>query len=184
MALDKRQKEAFVKLFDGDENEANKWLDEHAEERNRAIESDGLITRNNDDDKPEAQPEPEPQEQEIVTELSNDDIARALEQSEPIAQIVSAVEAIAKQLEDSGIAELQRQKQITDSLQEMTARIEALEVDDEAKQREWLENQPRRFNTKVKHIIRPRVERADEKDKATFADVATSNLEAKGILNY
>lgn len=179
MALDKRQMEAFIKLFDGDEDEANQWLNEHAEARNRAIEQDGLITR-------AGEGEPEPQEQEIVSELSDEDVARALEQSEPIQQMVKTLEAIADKIGQNETASQQRQKQLTDSLQDLATRIEALEADDEAKQREWLQNQPRRFNSATKHIIRPRVARAaeNEDELESFADKAKQNLENKGIPSY
>jgi hypothetical protein len=186
MALDKRQMEAFVKLFDGNEDEAEQWLNEHAEARNRAIEQDGLITRSGSD---EGENGPEPQEQEIVSELSDEDIARALEQSEPIQQLVTTLEALADKLGENEQASQQRFKQITDDIiTKLDARIEALEADDEAKQREWLANRPRRFNgTSTKHIIRPRVARAAEDDKEqeeSYADKAAETIAAKGIPNY
>jgi hypothetical protein len=188
MTLDKRQMEAFVKLFDGDEDEAEQWLNEHAEARNRAIEQDGLITRSDDGENELVESELGPQDLEVVSELTDEDIARALEQSEPIQQLVTTLGALADKLGENEQASQQRQKQLTDSLQELATRIEALEADDEAKQREWLANRPRRFNgTSTKHIIRPRVARAaegDEEQEESYADKAAETIAAKGIPNY
>jgi hypothetical protein len=190
MALVGKQKDAFVKLFDDNEDEANEWLDEHAEARNRAIEQDGLITRSDNSEveteaETESETETEDQETEVVYELSDEDAAQVLEKSETIQQLVTAVEALASQFETIEMASQQRQKQLTDQLQEMIGRLEAVEADDEAKQREWLQNQPRRFNGKTKHIIRPRVSRSsDSEESESSAVVVTETMAAKGIPVY
>jgi hypothetical protein len=180
-----KQKEAFIKIFDDDEDAANAWLDEHAEARNRAIKEDGLVTRSGGDEIEPDQGEALTREIEIVSELSNEDIARAMEQSGPIQQLVTTIEALASQLEVNETASQERQAQLTDQLQEITGRIEMLEADDADKQREWLTNQPRRFNGNVRHIVRPREKRADNADEPeTSADVAARTLAAKKIPNY
>lgn len=43
--LSQHQMEAFVKLFDGNEEAARTWLKEHSSERNRQIVDQGMITR-------------------------------------------------------------------------------------------------------------------------------------------
>jgi hypothetical protein len=185
-AMKGKQKEAFVKLFDGNEEEADAWLDEHAEARNRAIEQDGLITRSDDDN------EPEEQGQEIVHELSDEDAARILEQSKPIQQMAETIEEVGRAVADFGeLKELdgiirKYIEQLTGEIQGLAERLGTLEADDETKQREWLENQPRRFNGNVKHIIRPRVARANknETEPETSSDVVAGTMTAKGIPNY
>jgi hypothetical protein len=194
MALKGKQKDAFVKLFDDNEDEANQWLDEHAEARNRAIEQDGLITRSDSSEvetetetESETETETEDQETEVVYELSDEDAAQVLEKSETIQQLVAAVEALAERLEANEVASQQRQKQLTDQLQEMTGRLEVVETDDETKQREWLDNQPRRFNGRARHIIRPRVSRSNDsgnEEPETSAVVVTETMAAKGIPVY
>jgi len=181
MTLVGKSKEAFIKLFDGNEDEADRWLEEHAETRNRAIEDDDLITRAGKEVTEVKEIEQEIVEQEIVNELSDEDIARALGQSESMRQLVATIDSLVTQLEANEQAGLQRQKQLTDQLQKMADRLEALEADDEVKQREWLDNRPRQSGNNVKYIIRPRIERAaEDEQKMSVADV----MAAKGVPNY
>jgi len=181
MTLVGKSKEAFIKLFDGNEDEADRWLEEHAETRNRAIEDDDLITRAGKEVTEVKEIEQEIVEQEIVNELSDEDIARALGQSESMRQLVATIDSLVTQLEANEQAGLQRQKQLTDQLQKMADRLEALEADDEVKQREWLYNRPRQSGNNVKYIIRPRIERAaEDEQKMSVADV----MAAKGVPNY
>lgn len=183
MALDKRQKEAFVKLFDGNEDEADAWLDEHAEARNRAIQEEGMITRD------DGEPEEEVQEvilPEVEVELDDEDIARALEQSEPIQQLITGLQELTTAIEGDRQESQQRQSELATTLEGLVTRIEALEADDATKQREWQQNQPRRFQAPVKHIIRPRVARAaeEEEESESFADKAAQTLANKKIPTY
>lgn len=187
MALNEKQKEAFVKLFDGNEEEADQWLDEHAEARNRAIEDNGLITRSDEEGESDNNTQ-EPVVHEV--DLGQEDLAeitRMTVESEPIQNLIGSVQELTTAIEGERTEAQQRQKQLTTTLKEITDRLEALEADDEAKQREWLQAQPRRFSNGVKHIIRPRVARAaegEEGEPETFAEKANQTIANKGIPTY
>lgn len=119
--LDSRAKEALVKLFDGDEAAADKWLEENVDAKNRIIDEQHMITRTTD--APATEPVTEPAAETVVTQEVE---PPATEQTIPTIELDDAlINEIVKQLmERQEGGELQA---IKDSIANLTDRVAALE---------------------------------------------------------
>lgn len=70
-AMEAKQFEAFVKLFNGDEDKAKTWLEDNVDPVNREIEEENVISRDADD--VEAEIEPVVAEEEVTEEPEEDE---------------------------------------------------------------------------------------------------------------
>ncbi len=200
--LDERQKEAFVKLFDGDEEAANKWLADNVDEANRMIVDGGMITR--------AQVEPPVTETPVVPvepPSSVEPPAQATTEPPPVVpveQVVelddAAVNAIVSQITERQSDDL---KAIKDSIAALSDRITAVEkkvsdyMTDEEKMKQQVADFEQRLNaehakpwyddlpvaTKLRVTHRPRdgaptdVTPPAPPEPDTFASVAENTLQ-------
>jgi len=158
-----------------------------ADQTNRSIDDEELITREGEqpeaetepevEGEPEADSEPEPQEREteepegdLEIELDEDAVSAIVDR---VAEAQFFTDQITRMDEmQATITDLvERLDKATKRAEEVERRLAELEKDDEDKQREWLEDQPRRRTLRVTH--RPReASQARQGDKSLADDAA------------
>jgi flagellar motility protein MotE (MotC chaperone) len=186
--------EAFVKLFDDNEDQARSWLESNVDETNRTIEAEGAITRSQpgastraadgiseaDQDAestevPQSEtPQVEPVER--VVELDDEAISALVERvtgSDTFGDLSASIETIGQEIaaltEQLGVLKAK----LDEDYETTGERIKALERTDEEKEREWMEDIPRRETVRVTH--RPR-EMNDPNRPDSMADTAAATL--------
>jgi predicted RNA-binding Zn-ribbon protein involved in translation (DUF1610 family) len=197
--------DAFVKLFDGDEEEARSWLDVNADGLNRAIDEAGMVTRDAEteaepeadqepqeqerDAEPEPEPEaePEPQEREADPEPAEvvlDDaaitaIVDAVLASGTFQMMAERLEALGESVDGAAERSMQAGRELENQIAEVIERVADLERDDEEKQREWQADLPRRRQLRVTHRPREANDPKRQKEAAdSLADAAEETLSA------
>ena len=150
--LSKAQKEAFIKLFDGDEEAAEEWLRQNVENRNRVIIEEGMIARNlSADEAVVREEETEEEERELEIELNDtliDEIATRV--GSALAPTLKRVDDVQTQVE----ALAQTLAALQETVTQLVARVEALEASEEERRQIWLEDLPARRRLRVTY--RPR----------------------------
>lgn len=156
---------------------------------NRAITDSGMITR---EDAPAAEPAQDAPAAEVETPEAAPTAEMELDDS-VIAAVAEKVGATYKALYDemaatmaAGLAELKAAldamtpvaETSTREIAALKERVDALAVDDEEKQRRWLEDQPKRGQ--VRATYRPRVENSGDERPATMAETAAATLSKIG----
>jgi hypothetical protein len=182
--LEKRQMDALIKLFGGDEDAAKDWLKNNVDEVNRQIADNGLITLTVDvnepiepvepvaDLTPAPVPVPEPPNVEVdepTIHAIGDYILEGMQTriTEATQPLVEAIAGITTRLETA-------EKLITE-YGKMPERLSKLEIDEEERKRVWLEDAPPRPTVRVSH--RPRTEEPEPLPKPdTYADIASETL--------
>lgn len=161
-----------------------------ADQTNRSIDEEELITREGEPE-PESEPEPEdeapveePKTQERETEEPAGDLDVELDE-EAVSAIVDRV-AEAQFFTDQAGRIDGIQATITDLVErlakaeeragEVERRLVELEKDDEEKQRQWLEDQPRRRTLHVTHRPREAAKQERKGDDGSLADEAEATL--------
>ena len=170
-----------------------------ADQTNRSIEDEDLITRDDgeqetdtdesaeeldQDTEPEQEPqEPEDEETDLEVELDEeavDAIVDRVAESSQFTEIVERLDSLQALVAELVEGQEAGEKGRAEHDEQVDGRLAALERDDEEKQREWLEDQPRRTRTvRVSH--RPR--QANRKDKGgndaggSLADEAEATLD-------
>jgi hypothetical protein len=194
--LDIRAKEALVKLFNGDEAAADKWLEDNVDAKNRMIAEEGMITREVADPlEPiqEATSDPlppvtlvEPPTLELDDAALEAIAAKMIErQAAQVADLnalkttVSALEARVKALEDIQAKPDTNPPATTQMVTMLEKRIAFLELDEEAKKKVWLEDAPPKPTIRVTH--RARTDEPIVEKPVTMADIAAETLEKMGI---
>lgn len=176
MSLNARARETLVKLFDGDEEAMEEFVGELTL-TNREIEAEGLISReDSNDDEPESDPvDREPQEVILDEEAMDAIVDRFSAVVEPLRERIDALEgAIATAQQDRE----QNSEEIAGALTTLTERVERLEIDEEEKVQQRLEDtSPKMRRTRVKY--RPRVERDEEEEE----DASEYEAKAKETLS-
>lgn len=174
--LNSKQMEAFLKIFEGDEDAANKWLEENAATRNRQIEEQNLITR---DKKEENKEVDEKVVEDVKPEVVIDDTV--------IDEIVSRVSGQNQQMTEA----LTKLNEAIDGINQMTGgltdEITQLKADNqklratvdilkaEYDQRVTVRNQDKTTETRV--VYKPRqTEQQEEEPQKSYAKVAASRL--------
>lgn len=170
--------EAWLKLWEDDEEAAQGWLEEHPEARNRAIETSKLIARDNGEDgSDESEPEPEPDDEGqeappapeespefVVDDEVIDQLTQRMQEAEFVTALVTRLaEAEAAQQKAEGqVNKLEKQ------LGKFVKRLEALEADDDGKRQRWLDDLPAKTKTKrpsTRVVYRPRTRQSDNGDE-------------------
>lgn len=151
--------QAFLKLAADagmDEASAQAWLDSNIDATNRQITDDGLITR--------------AQEETPETDATPD----TAEAPEAVDEVTRTGKLVAAQQETL----TQLVEQLGGFVQEVTARLEALEQGETQRRQAYLDDLPEQ---PVVNVWRPKVERADsvEEDTRTAAEKATAILKEK-----
>jgi arsenate reductase-like glutaredoxin family protein len=143
-------RDAFVKLFGDNEDEANKWLNENVEELNRSIQDDGLITRTAKDKPVEEVGKPISTDIELNEAAVNAIVTRVME-SETIAPVIEVAmqhEIIVK-LRAAVDGLIAKTTELEQKLNDAQAHIANLEQTDNDKKRQWLEDAPAKSVAKV-----------------------------------
>jgi hypothetical protein len=184
--LEGRAYNAFVKLFDGNEDAAKEWLEENAEATNRAIEQEDIITREGE---PEVETEPTP-EPEVETEPMEREVELDEEAVSALVDAVTSSEVFAglttqlAQLQESLSALTSQVEQAIGETDEqfgtVRSRLEILEREDDEQRREWVEDLPRNRVTRVTY--RPSRANRPETVDESLEDVAQTTL--SGMPNY
>jgi hypothetical protein len=202
--LDKRAKEALVKLFDGDESAADKWLEENVDPKNRLITERQLITRETDEvvePIAEVTQEVEPvQPAEIPTLEIDDSVLDAIitqlatRQGGAIDEAIAPLKDAIKSLDDR-VSALEKaagggggegEGEGTETpMEDLLDRINSLEAKFEKdRTKTWYEDLPVKSTLRVTH--RPRenvsVEEVAPVKPETFADVADATLQSMEAL--
>lgn len=189
--MKEKQMEAFVKLFDGDEDAAQTWLVENAEDANRTIAEAGMLTRETTEEEAaevseveeiesEVETEEEETEEEETTEESTEEESPEEDETE-IAVDESIIQEIAREFLESETvmnltAEVARLVGVVESLEDklsvfegeqiarnvsVSNRLDAMEKTEEAKQKEYINDLPRK-TLRTKAIFKPREVRSEE----------------------
>lgn len=199
--MDKRKREALLKLIDGDE-ELLADIESRIDTVGRSITEDGLVSREAEEttedapateDAPEGEIEQPQAEGEIEvedTEIELDDeaigmIAAAAAQSPAFASMLAPITEALEQITQTLGALTPRLDAIESRSTDVTSRLQLLERDDEEKRREWQGDLPSgRSRTKVSY--RPRVARgvADETDEDDDSVEAIAIRNLNGLPTY
>jgi hypothetical protein len=195
--LNDKQFAEFVKLFGDDEDEARSWLEENADNRNRAIAAENQITRDSGSE-PDSDVADEPIEDEENTERDADVSAEEDtssgddEDDEVVFELDdAAMDAIAERVSGSMetitemLAPLQEaMAAFSIATEAMASRLVILEEGDEERHQRWAEDMPRGRLT-ITH--RPSVNRGEqpaegeipeeEEEDVSPADVALQKID-------
>jgi hypothetical protein len=202
MSLDSRAWEAFVQLWDGDEEKARQWLEENPEARNRAIEEAGMITRDGGEelnelmtlfkeDKDKALEwleqhtnDPPPSESDppadISQELEIDEsvieaVGQNVLESEPITQLSDRITQLETQQPE--VAQASEVEELRATIDKLTKRLEALEKGEAVVQQQRVDDTPAKFNGKQKVVYRPRLANAAlQEDGVPYSEKAKANM--------
>lgn len=160
--LDERKMKAFVELFEGDEEAAKNWIEENAESRNRQIEEEKMVTREQDEDNQTELTIDDNVIDAIVTRVQSD-------YQEKFEALKSEIEALKS---DLSVA-----RESIVSLQNDNTRLR--QVADILKSEYDSKQQERKADTKltdVKVVYKPRQQETEEKEQLTAAQIAASRL--------
>jgi len=166
-----------------------------ADQTNRSIEDEDLVMREgeaenpedeqeSEDEAPAEEQEPEPETQERETEEPAGDLDVELD-DEAVSAIVDRVAEAQFFTDQAGridgiqatITDLvERLAQAEERAGEVERRLAELEKDDEEKQRQWLEDQPRRRTLRVTHRPREATNKTERKGESSLADEAEATL--------
>lgn len=202
------QKEAFVKLFEDEEDPeaaADAWLEDNADTRNRAITEAGMVTRNtSEEDEPEGEvegevveegqvdePEPEGELEPVndpvivLDEPAMTALAERLTKGIQAHIMTDFEKAIAAQnAVIEGLNKLIEAAQATavEANEAVEGRLEALELDEAQKREVWAEDLP--ASNQVTLSYRPREETVEDEPDDPKADLqAKADGEVAPILD-
>ena len=197
------QKEAFVKLFEGEDDPeaaADAWLEDNADTRNRAILAAEMVTRDAEvDTEVEAEVEveaeervDEPEEEEVETPtdsviVMDDEAMVAL--AEQVTQGIEAhlmehfneaQEAQATRLTEHETSVTESLEEVATTLEAINARLDVLELDESKKREIWAEDLP--SDNTVRLSYRPRQEVEEEPVDPKFAQQTETDAVAEETL--
>jgi len=202
MTLGTREREAFVKMFDGDEAAADEWLEANVSPVNRQIAETGQITRASDESTEVIEPKVEATEgetSEVTEEVAEGSVSVGSEVTELQPLVVELDDEMAQQVADTVVKSTvftDFQASITDMLNavkqtvsELTAtvtelqaasvarakEIQELKQGEDGKKKQWLSDLPRKTERKV--TFRPSQDAAREDPaKKSLKEIAESTL--------
>lgn len=162
--LDQKAWEAFVKLWDGDEEKARQWLEQNPQARNRAIEQGGLITRQDGEQPPE--------EIEVGEEVITA-VVQAVVESETVKGLQTKLAEAETQL-------TQRATEVTElkaAVTKLVARLEKLEGKQAAVEQQAEDDTPARLRQQTRVVYRPRLANAAAVEDGTpYNEKANANM--------
>lgn len=141
--------EAFLKLWNGDEQKAREWLEQNAEATNRAIETGGLITR-----QAEEQPAGEAEGEQVLT--IDDTAVAALTDSVTRSEAFTSLAEQLKQATEALVIAGEKIEALYRQVEALSGRVAGLEQTDDKKQKQWLQDQSRRAKNQTTVTYRPR----------------------------
>lgn len=173
--LNSKQLEAFYQIFEGDEDAANKWLEENAATRNRQIEQQNLITRDTKEENKEVNENQENVKPEVVI----DDTV--------INEIVNRVSGQNQETENALVEMKEEMKSANQVMSELSELVNRLKSDNEKlqatldilkaeyDQRVAIRNSDKTTETRI--VYKPRqTEQQEEEPKKSFAKIAAARL--------
>lgn len=140
--------EAFLKLWNGDEEKAREWLDQNAGATNRAIETTGMITRQTEE-------QPEPEGEQVLT--LDDTAVAALTDSVTRSELFTGLTEQLQQATEALVIAGQQVETLTRQVEALTVRVASLEQTDEQKRERWQQDLSRRVKNQATTVTyRPR----------------------------
>lgn len=165
------ERQAFLKLFNGDEDEMNKWLEQNVDATNRAINEGGMITRaQSDGDEPTG----EPQQIEIGDEVVSE-VVRQVTESESFTGFGTQLNDIAQAIEALNGATDKLRTQLESLQQNVNGRLSTLERSKTVERQEWANDLPSKNIVRV-GLKQPRFAPDDPVLALTSTDKANETL--------
>jgi hypothetical protein len=169
MSLAGKAWDAWLKLWQDNEEEARQWLEANPNARNRAIEVAGVITRQEDDGDEEGDPIPveaeteaptdeQPEQEVAIDEEVIEQLTQRVMEADFTMAMIERLEALESALEKEKADKVEMAKTISNQ----AGRIEALEADEGQKRQQWQEDLPARAKQQKRVVYRPRVAHADQ----------------------
>lgn len=183
MSLDTRARDAWLKMWQDagyNEEDALKWLADNPQARNRAIEQDGLIARNQEEET-EEEVVVETEEIEETGEFEIDDsvieaVGQTVLESEAITELSTRLETIETRFEERAKAD----KDLVTAIENLTERLNTLEKREAAVQQQVEDDRPAKFNGKTRVVYRPRQANAAlQENGVAYSEKAQGNLADK-----
>lgn len=165
------ERQAFLKLFNGDESKMDEWLNENVDATNRAISEGGLITRAQQE--AEEEPTGEPQQIEIDEEVVSE-VVRQVTESESFTGFGAQLNDIAEAIEALNGATDKLRTQLEGLQQDVNGRLETLERSKTVERQEWTNDLPAKSVVRV-GLKQPRFA-PDNPVLITSTDKATETL--------
>lgn len=175
MSLDGKAREAFVKLFTDagqTEEDALKWLEQNPQARNRAIEENGLITRNE-----ETQEDNNQGKEFVIDDSVIEVIGRAV--VETLGIETEKIEQLSTGLVDTKEGFALRDVEINklrSTIDNLVQRLEKLEGKQQTQERQIEQDTPAKFNGKTRVVYRPREASDGDGKQSSYAEIAQSRL--------
>lgn len=173
-----REWDAFVALWEGDEEKARQWVKSHPEARNRAIEQAideaGMIARNDNDGNDDSDTSNEL----IIDDSVVEAISRLVIEGKDIATISKSVADI----ETTLVQRFEEIDRLTGSIEKLITRLETLEKRDAAASQQIADDTPAKFKEQGARIVyRPRMANAAVNEDGTpYNEKAKANM-PKGV---
>lgn len=169
-----REWEAFLLLWEGDEEKARQWVTDNPAARNRAIEEAGMIARNGKDNDKGTGGDDDSTNEFIIDDSVVEAISRLVVEGEDF-------EAISNNLAQTETALTQRENEIKaliDTVEKLTTRLEILEKRGTATDQQIADDTPAKFAQQGQRIVyRPRAANAAaNEDGIPYNEKAEANL--------
>lgn len=163
MSLEGKAWEAFVKLWGDDEEKARQWLEANPQARNRAIEDEGLITR-----------------QETEFEIG-DEVVTAITRSVLESDAVKSLQIKLAEAEAGVVARATEMNELNATIAKLVARLEVLERAEAVQQREIEDDTPAKLKAKTRLVYRPREANNGNQSTPDGNQVALATLDKIGL---
>lgn len=188
MTLQNREWEAFLALWGNDEEAARKWLEEHPEARNRAIEQAGMITRDGDGEGAGTEnnaeegggnedPNAAPAELVVDDSVIGAVVAALAIDEVPITDVLTGIRETLTGIETQLAERTEMGKAQSATIALLTKRLEVLEGTEAATQQQLADDTPAKFNgTPTRVVYRPRQANAAlVEDGEAYSEKASRN---------
>lgn len=172
------ERQAFLKLFNGDESKMDEWLNENVDATNRAISEGGLITRSQPQEgetEGEVERSTERGQQVEVDDAVLSEVVRQVTESESFTGFSSQLNQIAEAIEALNGATDKLRTQLETLQQGTEQRLATLERSKTAERQEWANDLPAKGVVRV-GLKQPRFAPTDLETSATSTDKANATL--------
>ena len=164
------ERQVFLKLFNGNEDEMNKWLSENVDATNRAIQEGGLITRSQ-----QGEVAQEGERQIEIGEEVVSEVVRQVTESESFTGFGTQLNDIAEAIEVLNGATDKLRTRLEGLQQDVTQRLTVLERSKTVERQEWANDLPAKNIVRV-GLKQPRFAPDDPTLALTSTDKANSTL--------
>lgn len=145
------ERKAFLKLFNGNEDEMNKWLSENVDATNRAIQEGGMITRSQQEgEEVTEQAAEEVQGRQIeIDDAVISEVVRQVTESESFTGFGTQLNDIVGAIEALNGATDKLRTQLEGLQQDVTRRLATLELVKSVERQEWTNDLPAKGTIRV-----------------------------------